>query len=109
MHETGPKYLAQSVNSAVKQEKIHVQTEHSLTTVKKDIALANLDKFPNHKPPMALFNASSAVYFEDPLAHMVAAEVLFDEEKANQFVSHANDLQWLWLKKEIVTEFCWKQ
>ncbi|KAG0145207.1 hypothetical protein CROQUDRAFT_94192 [Cronartium quercuum f. sp. fusiforme G11] len=101
MCETGPKVLAQSVDSAVKQEKIHVQTEHSLAMVKKDIVLVKLDKFPNCKTAMALFNASSAVYFEDPLAHMVAAEVLFDEDKANQFVSHANDLRWLWLKKEI--------
>ncbi|KAG0140456.1 hypothetical protein CROQUDRAFT_100075 [Cronartium quercuum f. sp. fusiforme G11] len=73
----------QLINSAVKQEKIHFQTEHSLATVKKDIALAKLDKFPNHKTAMALFNASSAVYFEDPLACMVAAEVLFDEDKVN--------------------------
>ncbi|KAG0149196.1 hypothetical protein CROQUDRAFT_89527 [Cronartium quercuum f. sp. fusiforme G11] len=101
MRETGPKVLAWSVDSAVKQEKICVQTEHSLAMVKKDIVLAKLDKFPNHKTAMALFNASSAVYFEDPLAHMVAAEVLFDEDKANQFVSHANNLRWLWLKKEI--------
>ncbi|KAG0148405.1 hypothetical protein CROQUDRAFT_90331 [Cronartium quercuum f. sp. fusiforme G11] len=40
MHETKPKVLAQSVDSAVKQEKIHVQTEHSLAMVKKDMVLA---------------------------------------------------------------------
>ncbi|KAG0148968.1 hypothetical protein CROQUDRAFT_89542 [Cronartium quercuum f. sp. fusiforme G11] len=82
-HETGPKFLAQSVNLAVKQEKCQVQAEHSLATVKKDITLAKLDKFLNHKTVMAFSNTSSAAYFEDPLAHMAATEVLFDEDKAN--------------------------
>ncbi|KAG0144373.1 hypothetical protein CROQUDRAFT_95078 [Cronartium quercuum f. sp. fusiforme G11] len=86
------KVLAQSVDLAVKQEKSQVQAEHSLAMIKKDIALAKFDKFPNCKTAMALFNASSAAYFEDPLAHMAAAKVLFDEDKANRFVSHANDI-----------------
>ncbi|KAG0139065.1 hypothetical protein CROQUDRAFT_102250 [Cronartium quercuum f. sp. fusiforme G11] len=78
-----PKVLAWSVNLAVKEEKYQVQAEHSLAVVKKDIALAKLDKFPNHKTVMVLFNTSSAAYFEDPLACMAAAEDLFDEDKAN--------------------------
>ncbi|KAG0148893.1 hypothetical protein CROQUDRAFT_89718 [Cronartium quercuum f. sp. fusiforme G11] len=97
--ETGPKALAHLVQSAVQQEKYRLSNEEALARVKKDVAIVKNEKYFNRRAAMTIFNATAEDHFGEPLARLAAAEFLFDEDHASRFVSLAEDLRWLWLRK----------
>ncbi|KAG0139750.1 hypothetical protein CROQUDRAFT_101090 [Cronartium quercuum f. sp. fusiforme G11] len=99
IQETGPKALACSVQSAVQQEKYHLSNEEALAHVRKDVAIVKNEKYPNHQAAMTIFNATAEDHFGKLLACLAAAQFLFDEDHGSCFVSLAEDLCWLWLRK----------
>ncbi|KAG0146652.1 hypothetical protein CROQUDRAFT_92485 [Cronartium quercuum f. sp. fusiforme G11] len=99
--ETGLKALACLVQSAVQQEKYCFSNEEALACVKKDVAIAKNEKYPNCWAAMTIFNATAEDHFGEPLACLAAAKFLFDEDHASHFVSLAEDLCWLWLRKMV--------
>ncbi|KAG0142896.1 hypothetical protein CROQUDRAFT_109543 [Cronartium quercuum f. sp. fusiforme G11] len=74
--EIGLEALARSIESAVEQDKLRFSNEESMARVKKDVAMAKMEKYPYRRAAMTIFNATAEDHFNEPLARLAAADIL---------------------------------